>query len=1341
MLQSASLKLKKSLAFITLALMVAATSVQGVSAFTVGSTGTTTGTTTGSGTTTTLTSSQYNSVYTPSASITNTTATILYVNTSSTSFNPSNGSLTVHYEANNSASAVLEILNSAQTAVKTFSAVNISGNVDYPVVWDGESDSAVQVPAGNYSAYLQITVGGTVVSSKQSATFAVNYGGGTTTGTVPVISGLTPSPSSFNPYSSGTTSISYSVTTSTTLTGTTVQIYDVNGNTERTFTNTTSPSSASPVSWDGKDGSGNIVPVGNYTVTVTATNSSGASTPASTSVAVTNSGGTTGNCTTTVTGVPVITSFYASPSSFNPYNQSTTLYYNLDRAANVTLTVSNTVNSSTLRTILSGACQSSGTGSYSWDGRDSSGNYVASGSYNIQLTATDSSGSATQYTYVTVNNTGYNNGNCSYNSGYSCTTGTIVTNLYVQPTTFNPANGETTTLYYNLNQQATITTQILDQNNIVVRTLVASISRYPNNSGYNNYQYNYQNTGAYGNFNYADQWNGRDINGTVVPSGNYQYRITAQGVNGQTDTQTALVQVNTNGNGSTINYPTGSTCAGYNDVPASSAYCNAIELMKDSGVFTGYSDGTFRPYEAINRAETVKVLLLSLGFPTNTNTYSMPFSDTESSAWYAPYVETAKTRGIVKGYPDGTFRPDQTINRVELLKVFLEASGVNVPYCTTAPYNDTPVTADTRWYIDYVCYAQSHNLMASQGNNDFNPSTPMTRGDVADLFYQFSNSGLYSANSNPYLNGTYNNGTYNNGVCSNGGTYINGVCTIGTYNNGICSNGGTYINGICTVGTYNNGICANGETYVNGICTTTGYYNGICSNGGSYINGICTIGTYNNGICANGETYVNGICTTTGYYNGICSNGGSYINGVCTTGYYNGSSGIVSAVSVNPTTFNPQVQSATIYYTLSQAATSVSAQILDSSNIVRRTIYSGSISYGTNQMTWDGRDSSGNILPYGTYTVQVIANSSTYGSGTNSATVYLNSNYNNGICSNGTYINGICTGSSTGTSSGIVSAVSVNPTTFNPQVQSATIYYTLSQAASSVSAQILDSSNIVRRTIYSGSISYGTNQMTWDGRDSSGNILPYGTYTVQVLANSSSYGSSGSGSAAVYLNSTGTTGTTTAYGSPMVSSLSVSPSSFNPLNQSATIYYTLSQPATSVQIQILDSYSTVRRTIYSNGEASGYSNSASWDGRDSNGNVLSVGSYNIKVLAYNSYGSSSSNTSVYINTSGSSSAYGTPQVSSVSSSLPSFHPANGVVTLYYFLGTNSASSVQINIIDGNGVIRRAISGTYNYDTTNNVTFDGRDNSGNYLPLGSYTIQVLATNSYGQGSGTGTVTIY
>lgn len=98
----------------------------------------------------------------------------------------------------------------------------------------------------------------------------------------------------------------------------------------------------------------------------------------------------------------------------------------------------------------------------------------------------------------------------------------------------------------------------------------------------------------------------------------------------------------------------------YTDVSRTDWFNNAISTLSNAGIVTGYADGTFRPDQPITRGEMAKIIanFARLGGATKS------FTDL-SGHWAKSYVELAAGNGWIAGYPDGTFRPDQKITRAE----------------------------------------------------------------------------------------------------------------------------------------------------------------------------------------------------------------------------------------------------------------------------------------------------------------------------------------------------------------------------------------------------------------------------------------------------------------------------------------------------------------------------------------------------------------------------------------------------------------------------------------------------------------------------------------------------
>ncbi len=661
------------------------------------------------------------------------------------SFDPTQGqSTTVSYTLNTQASlSVLVKLNGS--VIRTLRAQSLQNSGSYTLVWDGKSDASTVMAPNTFvvEAYANNTAG---TDTKSATVSIVKNDGGIT---APQLSAVSASPTPFDPNSQNT-NVYFTLDKAAT-----VSVNVQNGSTiVKNLVNGASLSAGSYFyQWNGRDTNGNLVNDGTYTATISASNSAG-SDSATTNVQVDTNGSGGNSCN-------IVSSSYVNPSSFNPNNQSAVVYYNLSRSAAVSVRIKTGANT-TVKTLLSSSNQGSGSQSLAWNGRDNSGNTVAQGSYTYEITATASGcNSETTGETVTVINSGG-----GYQDDWASTNEDLIKNLYVQHEVFNPNHGEKSTVVFDLTHSARLIVQVLDG-----RTIVRTLRDVGNQSS--------------GTYSYS--WDGRDTFGNTMRDAVYTYRVMADDGN-DTDTDRALTEVDTDG--IIIGFPTANRCAGFVDVSVNSPFCKAIQLMSTKRIFEGYPDGTFRPYEPINRAETAKVVVLALGYDVTTGGYfGKQYSDTVAGAWYAPYLDVARKYNIATGYPDGSFRPASTINRVELLRVFLEANHLSLSSCSPQPFDDTPINQDTNWYMKYACYAKHNALMSSQNSNNLFPAQAMNRGDVANLFYDFEQKGLYSnydgngsaacvatdtyGNCVQYANNAYNN--YNNQTCQ----YYDsrGICT------------------------------------------------------------------------------------------------------------------------------------------------------------------------------------------------------------------------------------------------------------------------------------------------------------------------------------------------------------------------------------------------------------------------------------------------------------------------------------------------------------------------------------------------------------------------------------
>lgn len=111
---------------------------------------------------------------------------------------------------------------------------------------------------------------------------------------------------------------------------------------------------------------------------------------------------------------------------------------------------------------------------------------------------------------------------------------------------------------------------------------------------------------------------------------------------------------------------------GFSDVPDGAWYGQAVLALAQKSVFLGFADGTFRPDEAMTRAEWTAVL--SRYLETEASAGKSAFSDTAGS-WAGAEIAAAAAEGWVRGYPDGTFRPDAPVTRAEAAATLCRALG------------------------------------------------------------------------------------------------------------------------------------------------------------------------------------------------------------------------------------------------------------------------------------------------------------------------------------------------------------------------------------------------------------------------------------------------------------------------------------------------------------------------------------------------------------------------------------------------------------------------------------------------------------------------------------------
>lgn len=149
-------------------------------------------------------------------------------------------------------------------------------------------------------------------------------------------------------------------------------------------------------------------------------------------------------------------------------------------------------------------------------------------------------------------------------------------------------------------------------------------------------------------------------------------------------------------------------------------YKEAVAALRDRGVIDGYPDGTFKPRATVNRAEFLKIV-----FAAKESEGGVPescFTDVPEDAWFAPYVCAAKRRGIANGYADGTFKPEQEVNWAEAIALVSRTYGW-----------DVDERNGERWYEPFVEAFDRRDVLAE---HSYVPWQTLSRERAADLVYR-----------------------------------------------------------------------------------------------------------------------------------------------------------------------------------------------------------------------------------------------------------------------------------------------------------------------------------------------------------------------------------------------------------------------------------------------------------------------------------------------------------------------------------------------------------------------------------------------------------------------------
>lgn len=159
------------------------------------------------------------------------------------------------------------------------------------------------------------------------------------------------------------------------------------------------------------------------------------------------------------------------------------------------------------------------------------------------------------------------------------------------------------------------------------------------------------------------------------------------------------------------------------DVPDSTAYAEAAEYLNDVGIMQGDTSGNFNPDKYVTRAQMAAIICRMLGETENPTTDGSRFTDVPASYWANGYIAKAAELGIINGYQDNSFKPNNTVTFEQAVKMVVSAG-----------YGSDEAEVAGGYPNGFLFVAEKENLL---NNLSTSKGLPMTRGNVALLLFNF----------------------------------------------------------------------------------------------------------------------------------------------------------------------------------------------------------------------------------------------------------------------------------------------------------------------------------------------------------------------------------------------------------------------------------------------------------------------------------------------------------------------------------------------------------------------------------------------------------------------------
>jgi len=168
----------------------------------------------------------------------------------------------------------------------------------------------------------------------------------------------------------------------------------------------------------------------------------------------------------------------------------------------------------------------------------------------------------------------------------------------------------------------------------------------------------------------------------------------------------------------------------FSDLSVSHWAFTAVNCLAENFILNGYLDGSFKPENKITRAEFAKIIVSALS--SYKPDLKSDFSDVPADSWYYTYVSSAYSLGLITGYPDGSFRPNDNITRADICTIVNRALKFLPDGSVSAFTDDSGIPTYAR---DSVYALAAKGIISGNPDKSFKPTDFATRAQTAKIIY------------------------------------------------------------------------------------------------------------------------------------------------------------------------------------------------------------------------------------------------------------------------------------------------------------------------------------------------------------------------------------------------------------------------------------------------------------------------------------------------------------------------------------------------------------------------------------------------------------------------------